>query len=128
MATGDIYTNAGAAAVTGYISSALASAWAFASGIGTATPTKADTALGTTTGCPAKARPSDANTSTTTTTTTNDTLVMSGTIAYTSSLAITELGVFADASSGVLLQHHVFAPINVTNGDAITFSVKHQQS
>lgn len=128
MATGDIYTNSGAAAVIGYINTAIAATWAFMSGIGTTTPAKADTALGTTTGCPAKARPGDAATSVVTTTAANDTLQCVGTIAYSSALAITELGLFADATTGAMIQRHVFAAINVANGDSIQFTVKHQQA
>jgi hypothetical protein len=45
-----------------------------------------------------------------------------GTIAYTSTKAITEHGLF-NASSGVtLMDRHVFSAINVDNGDSIQFS------
>lgn len=45
-----------------------------------------------------------------------------GTIAYTTTKAITEHGLF-NASTGVtLLDRHVFAAINVVNGDSIQFT------
>lgn len=48
-----------------------------------------------------------------------------GTISYTSALAITEHGIFADATRGApdtLWDRSVFAAINVANGDSIQFT------
>lgn len=45
-----------------------------------------------------------------------------GTIAYTTSKAITEHGLFSQASGTTLMDRHVFAAINVVNGDSIEFS------
>ncbi len=45
-----------------------------------------------------------------------------GTIAYTTTKAITEHGLFNDASAGTLLDRTVFSAVNVVNGDSIQFS------
>jgi hypothetical protein len=45
-----------------------------------------------------------------------------GTIAYTSTLAITEHGIFSASSVGTMLDRSVFAAINVINGDSIQFT------
>lgn len=45
-----------------------------------------------------------------------------GTISYTSTLAITEHGVFSASSSGTMLDRSVFSAINVINGDSIQFT------
>jgi len=42
-----------------------------------------------------------------------------GTIAYTTTKAITEHGLFNAASAGTLLDRHTFSAINVENGDSI---------
>lgn len=44
------------------------------------------------------------------------------TMAYTSSLAITEHGVFSASTSGTLLDRSVFAAVNVVDGDSIAFT------
>jgi len=44
------------------------------------------------------------------------------TISFTSSLAITEWGLFSASSSGTLLDHRVFSAINVNSGDSIQFT------
>lgn len=44
------------------------------------------------------------------------------TISYTSTLAITEWGLFSASSSGTLWDHRVFSAINVVNLDSIQFS------
>jgi hypothetical protein len=43
-------------------------------------------------------------------------------IAYTSSLAITEWGIFSASTSGTLWDRRVFSVVNVTNGDSIQFT------
>jgi len=45
-----------------------------------------------------------------------------GTIPYTSTKAITEHGIFNEATGGVLLDRSVFAVINVVSGDSIQFT------
>lgn len=45
-----------------------------------------------------------------------------GTIAYTSTKAITEHGLFNDATTGTLMDRSVFSAVNVVNGDSITFT------
>jgi len=45
-----------------------------------------------------------------------------GTIAYTTTKAITEHGLFTIVTGGTLVDRSVFAAINVTNGDSIQFT------
>lgn len=45
-----------------------------------------------------------------------------GTIAYTATRAITEHGIFTQASGGTLVDRSVFAAINVLSGDSIQFT------
>ena len=44
------------------------------------------------------------------------------TIAFTSTLAITEWGLFSASATGTLWDHRVFSAINVNNGDSIQFT------
>lgn len=44
------------------------------------------------------------------------------TVSFTSTLAITEHGVFSASSAGTMLDRSVFAAINVVNGDSIQFT------
>lgn len=124
MANGNVYTQAGEEVVIDALDTALGTTWAFQSGIGVTTPAKGDTALANATGCPAKAYPASPSKSQPTA----DKLQLVGTIAYTSTLAITELGLFKDASTGALIQRHVFDAINVVSGDSIEFTVTHEQA
>ena len=45
-----------------------------------------------------------------------------GTISYTTTKAITEHGLFNDATTGTLMDRSVFSAINVVNGDSIQFT------
>lgn len=45
-----------------------------------------------------------------------------GTISYTTTKAITEHGLFSQVTGGTLLDRHVFAAINVENGDSIQWT------
>jgi hypothetical protein len=45
-----------------------------------------------------------------------------GTISYTTTKAVTEHGLFNDATTGTLMDRHVFTAINVVNGDSIQFT------
>lgn len=47
-----------------------------------------------------------------------------GTINYTSTKAITEHGLFNDASAGTLMDRSVFSAINVVSGDSVTFTFR----
>jgi len=45
-----------------------------------------------------------------------------GTITYTSTKAVTEHGLFNDATTGTLMDRTVFSAVNVVNGDSIQFT------
>jgi len=45
-----------------------------------------------------------------------------GTIAYTTTKAITEHGLLSIVTGGTLMDRHVFAAINVVNGDSVEFT------
>ena len=45
-----------------------------------------------------------------------------GTISYTSTKAVTEHGLFNDATTGTLLDRHVFTAVNVVSGDSVQFT------
>lgn len=45
-----------------------------------------------------------------------------GTVSFTTTLAITEHGLFSATSAGTLFDRSVFAAINVVNGDSIQFT------
>jgi len=47
-----------------------------------------------------------------------------GTIAYTTTKAITEHGLFNIVTAGIMMDHHVFSAINVDNGDSIEFTYR----
>jgi len=44
------------------------------------------------------------------------------TLPYTTTLAITEYGIFSASTVGTLFDHFVFSAVNVVNGDSITFT------
>lgn len=114
----DAYTSAGEAKVIDLMDTVT---WYAAVGIGTTAAAKTDTALENVTGCPARVQTTD-------TQPTDDKLQMVALFAFTSALAITELGILDAASNGTLLQRHVFDPINTVNGDSIQFTVLHEQA
>lgn len=84
------------------------------SGVGTTAAAITDTAIETTDG-------ESRATGTQTEAAANE-YVSVGTISYTSTKAITEHGLFNDASAGTLLDRHVFSAINVVSGDSIQFT------
>jgi hypothetical protein len=86
-----------------------------ACGIGTTAAAAADTTLGNVTGAPARVQGSEDVTG-------SKTYVTVATIAFTSSLAITEWGLFSASSAGTMLDRKVFSAINVVNGDSIQFT------
>lgn len=82
-------------------------------GTGTTAAAAGDTALGT-------EQMREAGTGTqVTTTVTNDTAHLESTFNITSTLAITEAGMFNAASSGTMLNRQVFSAVNVVDGDTL---------
>lgn len=63
-----------------------------------------------------------------TTSVTNDTAQLDKTFSVTGTKAVTEVGAFNAASSGVLLGRQVFSAINVFNGDSLQIIYKFQAS
>lgn len=114
------YTNNGEGYVIDALDAALGTGAAVQSGTGTVAAAKADTALGTAIGSRVA--------STTKSQPTADVLRIVKTIAYTATYAVTEVGLFADATTGVLIQRHVFDPVNVNDGDSIEFTIEHEQA
>jgi len=45
-----------------------------------------------------------------------------GTIAYTTTKAITEHGIFNDPTAGTLMDRTVFSAINVVSGDSVQYT------
>lgn len=82
-------------------------------GTGTVAAAIGDTGLGTPAGT---ARVSGTGSSTT------NVFQSVATISFTSSLAITEWGLFSASTAGTLLDRRVFAAINVVSGDSIQFT------
>lgn len=84
------------------------------SGVGTTDPVVGDTAIETTDG---ESRATGSQTEA------SATVYRSvGTISYTTTKAITEHGLFNDASAGTLMDRSEFAAVNVVNGDSIQFT------
>jgi len=88
-------------------------------GTGTTSPTANDTDLESATGSRVSATVTNE-----TTTVTGDTVQFVSTHSYTSSLAITEAGIFNASSGGTMLARQVFSAINVENGDTIQLTWK----
>lgn len=84
------------------------------SGVGTTAENAADTAIETTDG--------ESRATGTQTESAANAYRSVGTISYTSTKAITEHGLFNDASAGTLMDRSVFSAINVVNGDSIQFT------
>jgi len=111
----------------GLISAALAAsnhknvAW----GTGVTAATVADAALETA-ASPTNVTAVTGTQSQQTTTTTNDTYQVVATITAGSALAITEVGIFNQAtlSGATMYLHGTFSPINVSSGDSIQFTIK----
>lgn len=83
-------------------------------GIGTTAENAADTAIETTDG--------ESRATGTQTESASNAYRSVGTISYTSTKAVTEHGLFNDASAGTLMDRSVFSAINVVNGDSIQFT------
>jgi hypothetical protein len=84
------------------------------SGVGTTAENAADTAIETTDG--------ESRATGTQTESAANAYRSVGTISYTTTKAITEHGLFNDASAGTLMDRSVFSAINVVNGDSIQFT------
>lgn len=84
------------------------------SGVGTTAENAADTAMETTDG--------ESRATGTQTESASNAYRSVGTIAYTTTKAITEHGLFNDVSAGTLMDRSVFSAINVVNGDSIQFT------
>lgn len=85
-------------------------------GIGTAGAVIGDTALGNTTGAPARVA------GTQSTPGSSNIYQSQATVSYTGALAITEWGIFTASTAGTLFDRFQFAAINVLNGDSIQFT------
>lgn len=84
------------------------------SGVGTTAENIADTAMETTDG--------ESRVTGTQTESAANAYRSVGTITYTSTKAITEHGLFNDATTGTLMDRTVFAAVNVVNTETITFT------
>ena len=114
-----LVTNAGVAYLADDFAGAIGSADAtnfnyHASGTGTTAAAVGDTALQTDSGV-ARVAGTQTNPS-------NPVYRTVATMAYTSTLAITEWGLFSASTSGTLWDRKVFTAINVVNGDSIQFT------
>ncbi len=87
---------------------------AYGTGVGAAAA--GDTALGT------EVDRASATVTNTTTSVTNDTAKFSHTFTVGGTYAITEAGIFNDATVGDLLARQVFSALNLVNGDEIGFN------
>ena len=118
-------TNAGMAEVAGLIGTdTTGSCTAFdyiAIGTGTTAPAATDTALGT------EQQRAAATGTQVTTTVTNDTLqLVKDAFSFSGDYAITEAGVFNDASAGTMLSRTTFSAVNVTADDTLKVTIKIQ--
>jgi hypothetical protein len=109
-----LVTTAGVAWIAAFMAgTGTATAKYHASGTGTTAESAADTALVTDSGV-ARATGSQASSTNTYTTV--------GTQTYSSTLAITEHGLFTASSGTTLIDRSVFSAINVVSGDSIQFT------
>lgn len=92
-------------------------------GTGTTAAAATDTALETETSASGLERAA-ATVSRVTTTVTNDTLQLLKTFTSGATVAITECGIFNDASVGTMLGRQVFSAVNVVSGDSIAITYK----
>jgi hypothetical protein len=122
LAMATAFTNAGAAIITNRITQAGTAAKNIGWGVGTTTAAVTQTAL-VTESAPTTAGGRTVGTeSRTTGSVANDQYTVTGTVTATSSLAITEAGLFDAVSAGNMLIRSDFAPVNVVSGDSIAFT------
>lgn len=84
-------------------------------GIGTTAAAVGDTAIENATGAPSRVAGTPSNP-------TGNQYQSVATVSFTSSLAITEWGLFSASTAGTLWDRRTFAAINVVNGDSIQFT------
>jgi hypothetical protein len=109
-----LVTTAGVAWLAAFMAgTGTATAKYHASGTGTTAESVSDTALVTDSGV-ARASGSQANST--------NTYTSVGTQTYSSTLAITEHGLFTASSGATLIDRSVFSAINVVSGDSIQFT------
>lgn len=120
------FVNAGAAIVTNRMIQAGTAPKNIGWGIGTTDSALTDTALQTESAPTTAGGRTVGTESRTTVTNTNDNYQVVGTVTASSSLAITEAGLFDAVSAGNLLIRSVFAAVNVIAADSIqlTFGLK----
>lgn len=117
-------TNAGLAQIALLAGDASAVPFTYlALGTGTNAAAATDTQLQTETSASGLARAA-ATVSRVTTTVTNDTLQLLKAFTAGANVAITECGMFNDASTGTILGRQVFAAVNVVSGDILTITYK----
>lgn len=129
LAIKNLVTSAGKAGIASRINGAGSEA-AFTYlgvGVGTGAAAAGDTTLGTEITDSGLARAA-ATCTRVTTSVTNDTAQLDKTWSVTGTKAVTEVGAFNAASSGVLLGRQVFSAINVVNGDSLQVVYKFQAS
>ena len=120
MAT--VFTNAGAAIVTNRIIQAGTAGKNIGWGIGTTAAAVGDTALVTESVPTTSGGRTVGTESRTTVTNTNDNYQVVGTVTASSTLAITEAGLFDNVTAGNCLIRSVFSAVNVVSGDSIAFT------
>lgn len=117
-------TNAGLAQIALLAGDASAVPFTYlALGTGTTAAAATDTALETESSASGLERAA-ATVSRVTTTVTNDTLQLLNAFTAGASAAITECGIFNDASVGTLLGRQVFAAVNLVSSDVLTVTYK----
>lgn len=120
----NIITNAGLAQIALLAGDASAVPFTYlALGTGTTAAAATDTALETESSASGLERAA-ATVSRVTTTVSNDTLQLAKTFTSGATAAITECGIFNDASAGTMLGHQVFSAANVVSGDSIALTYK----
>lgn len=117
-------TNAGLAQIALLAGDASAVPFTFlALGTGTTAAAATDTTLVTESSASGLARAA-ATVTRVTTTVANDTLQLVKTFTAGASAAITEAGIFNDATTGTLLGRQVFSAVNVASGDTLAITYK----
>lgn len=122
LALGTVLTHAGTAVVTNRMIQAGTAPKNIGWGIGTTAAAATDTALQTESAPTTSGGRTVGTEARTTVTNTNDNYQVTGTVTATSSLAITESGLFDAVSAGNMLIHSVFSAVNVISGDSISFT------
>lgn len=117
-----VFTNAGAAIVTNRIIQAGTAPKNIGWGIGTGGAAVGNTALGTESVPTTSGGRTVGTESRTTITVTSDNYQVVGTVTASSTLAITEAGLFDAVTAGNLLIRSDFSAVNVVNGDSIAFT------